>query len=310
MILSVCLNPCRDHYISYIDGKKFNKITNYVVYYAGKGLNVAHSATVLGADAAVFLLSPDTMSNGLGEYLIKNSLKHGILTYAGQERNNIKLIAPTGTLTEYNSNGNVVPEDLNIEAAFEAFFDKFSDKNGNNVLTLSGSVPNGVNPCLYKNLAEIAGKNAKIVADCYGGQLVNLLSAKPLLVKPNLTELEEWAGKTLSTDSEIVLACKKMQAAGAQNIIVSMGESGAVLVLKEDKVYKALPPKGINVVNTVGAGDAMVAAAAVSIHSGDSLHKTFLYAVTAASIKVTQTTPYLNTAFEAAQNIELSEINI
>ena len=45
---------------------------------------------------------------------------------------------------------------------------------------------------------------------------------------------------------------------GAQNVLVSLGNDGALLLTKEDKIYYSKAPKG-QVVNTVGAGDSMVA---------------------------------------------------
>ena len=45
---------------------------------------------------------------------------------------------------------------------------------------------------------------------------------------------------------------------GAQNVLVSLGGDGAILVTQDNKVYFSKAPKG-KVLNTVGAGDSMVA---------------------------------------------------
>ena len=45
---------------------------------------------------------------------------------------------------------------------------------------------------------------------------------------------------------------------GAENVLVSMGEDGALLLTKDGRVITKSAPQGI-VVNSVGAGDSMVA---------------------------------------------------
>ena len=51
---------------------------------------------------------------------------------------------------------------------------------------------------------------------------------------------------------------KKMQEAGARNVLISMAGEGAVLVSEDGQVYKSECPKG-KVKNSVGASDSMVA---------------------------------------------------
>ena len=45
---------------------------------------------------------------------------------------------------------------------------------------------------------------------------------------------------------------------GARNVIISMADKGAMLVSETNEVYRIASPKG-KVVNSVGAGDSMVA---------------------------------------------------
>ena len=45
---------------------------------------------------------------------------------------------------------------------------------------------------------------------------------------------------------------------GAQNVLISMGKDGALLVTENDEIFASSVAKG-EVVNSVGAGDSMVA---------------------------------------------------
>ena len=65
-------------------------------------------------------------------------------------------------------------------------------------------------------------------------------------------------GVTLTTDAEIIEYAKKLQAKGAQNVLISMAGDGAILLTTDGTTYKCPAPKG-KLVNSVGAGDSMVA---------------------------------------------------
>lgn len=57
---------------------------------------------------------------------------------------------------------------------------------------------------------------------------------------------------------DVIVYAKKLQEQGARNVLVSMAGDGAVLVAEDGSVYESEAPKG-KVVNSVGAGDSMVA---------------------------------------------------
>ena len=57
---------------------------------------------------------------------------------------------------------------------------------------------------------------------------------------------------------QVITYAKKMQEKGARNVLVSMAGDGAVLVAEDGSIFQSEAPKG-KVVNSVGAGDSMVA---------------------------------------------------
>ena len=81
---------------------------------------------------------------------------------------------------------------------------------------------------------------------------------RSFLIKPNDHELGEIVGRELKTDAEITAAARALQEKGARNVLVSMAGNGALLVDEHGEVHRIGCPKG-KVVNSVGAGDSMVA---------------------------------------------------
>ena len=63
----------------------------------------------------------------------------------------------------------------------------------------------------------------------------------------------QWTGK-----EEIITYAKKLQEKGAQNVLISMAGDGAILLTSTGEIFQCPAPKG-RLVNSVGAGDSMVA---------------------------------------------------
>ena len=107
-------------------------------------------------------------------------------------------------------------------------------------------------------MEHLAGRGIRIVVDATKNLLRRVLKYRPFLIKPNNHELGEMFGVALQTDEEIVAHAKKLQAEGAENVLISMAGDGALLITKEGEFYRAPAPRG-TLVNSVGAGDSMVA---------------------------------------------------
>jgi 1-phosphofructokinase len=85
------------------------------------------------------------------------------------------------------------------------------------------------------------------------------------------------------TDNEqIITYAKKLQDMGARNVLVSMAGDGAILVAEDGSVYETPAPKG-KVMNSVGAGDSMVAGFLYGYLSEKSYEKAFYMGVATGS---------------------------
>ena len=131
-------------------------------------------------------------------------------------------------------------------------------------------------------MARLAGKKVDIVVDATKDLLLNVLKYHPFLIKPNNFELGEMFGVTLHSDEEIEEYAKKLQALGARNVAVSMAGDGSMLITETGETYRMGVPKG-KVVNSVGAGDSMVAGFIASYFAEHDYKKALKYGAATGS---------------------------
>lgn len=102
------------------------------------------------------------------------------------------------------------------------------------------------------------------------------------LIKPNNFELGEMFGVTLHSDEEIEEYAKRLQALGARNVAISMAGDGSMLLTETGETYRMGVPKG-KVVNSVGAGDSMVAGFIASYFAEHDYKKALKYGAATGS---------------------------
>jgi 1-phosphofructokinase len=151
------------------------------------------------------------------------------------------------------------------------------------VLVLAGSIPDKMPATMYRDIMErLQDRGIMIVVDATKDLLVNVLELHPFLIKPNNFELGEIFGVELESREQIITYAKKMQDMGARNVLVSMAGDGAIMVAEDGSVYETPAPKG-KVVNSVGAGDSMVAGFVYGYLSEQSYEKAFYMGVSTGS---------------------------
>lgn len=255
MIYTVTLNPSID-YIVRLD-KLTSGITNRTIgeeyYYGGKGINVSCVLAELGLESTAFGFvagfTGDAIEKGIrNDKIITDfiKLKQGI------SRINIKIKA--GEETEINCQG---PHIDNSE--LERLLAKIDRITDGDTIVIAGNIPNTMPDDVYERiLKRLSQKNVRIVVDATRKLLLNSLKHKPFLIKPNKQELSEIFDVEINTEDDIEKYAKELQKMGAQNVLISLGGKGAMLIDEFGKKHKA----GVlneRVVNTVGSGDSMVA---------------------------------------------------
>ena len=169
----------------------------------------------------------------------------------GMTRINVKM--KSDEETEINGMGPVIEK-----VHFDALLKKIHSLKKGDLLILSGNIPSSVQSDAYEKVIEQLNEDVDFVIDAEKDLLMKTLPYHPFLIKPNNLELQEIFGVTFETEEQIIDCAKKLQEMGAKNVLVSMAKDGAILVDENGNVYKQCVCKG-NVVNSVGAGDSMVA---------------------------------------------------
>ena len=105
---------------------------------------------------------------------------------------------------------------------------------------------------------HLQGSGIRVCVDARQEALMSTLVYHPFLIKPNHKDLAEMFEVELSSREDLLVYAKELQAMGARNVLVSMAEQGALLLTETQEVYHAPACRG-KVVNSVGAGDSMVA---------------------------------------------------
>lgn len=257
MIYTITFNPALDYVIKVQDFNvgKINKSQKEYIYPGGKGINVSIVLKMLGQETTAM----GFISGFVGKEIEKQVQKYGVQTdfieiENDNSRINVKILGESEE-TAINTKGPY------IELKYiELLYKKLEILEEKDILVLSGSVPNGVPDNIYEEICKkVKDKNIKVVVDSTGELLVNTLKYRPYLIKPNQQELEEIFGIKITSQDEALKYAKQLQIKGAKNVIVSMGSDGAVLLDENGYSYKMKALNTENAVNTVGAGDSMVA---------------------------------------------------
>ena len=279
MIYTVTFNPALD-YIVNMDNLKLgetNRSTSEMILSGGKGINVSIVLKNLGFDNVAL----GFVAGFTGEEIENGTRKLGITTdfihlKEGLSRINVKLKASEET--EVNGTGPIISED-----ELNALYGKLENLKKDDILVLAGSVPNTLPQDIYEKIMEmLQDKGIKIVVDATKDLLLNVLKYKPFLIKPNNHELSEIFGVEIKTEQEIIDYAKKLQDKGARNVLVSRAGDGAILIAENGDIYKSPAPKG-KVVNSVGAGDSMVAGFIAGYLKNNSYEEAFKTGVASGS---------------------------
>ena len=255
MIYTVTFNPSVDYIVGVENFRagEINRTESEKVLPGGKGINVSivlanlgHKSTALGFLAG---FTGREIEDRVRDFGCETDF---ITVREGFSRINLKMMSDEET--QINGQGPKI-----TAADIDRLYAQLDALKADDILIVSGSIPNTLPEDMYeKILARLDGKGVHIAVDATGKLLTNVLKYRPFLIKPNHEELGEIYGVTLRTHEDVVPYAKKLQEQGARNVLVSMGGLGAVLVTENGEVYMGDAPKG-KVINTVGAGDSMVA---------------------------------------------------
>ncbi len=276
-IYTVTLNPAVDYYLGFEDFKEGELNSPDIAYTlpGGKGINVSK---VL-ANFKINSVALGFVGGFTGEYM-KTTLKKSDIEYKF-----VELEENTRINIKINNNGletEISGKSPNISLGKkEEFLKELMEIKKDDIIILSGSVPSSLNENIYNEIISKLPKGVKVILDSRGKAFDLALRNGVFLVKPNLIELEEYFNRKIKTIEELLIAGKELQDLGAENVLISLGAKGSILITKELN-YRSGIPKG-EMISTVGAGDSMVAGIVYGLIKYGTLSEAYRYGVASGS---------------------------
>lgn len=271
MIYTLTFNPSLDYIVTVSDFTCgiVNRTTEEIIFPGGKGINVSMVLKNLGYESTALGYYAGFTGDKLKSLLEKKGIKTDFIPVKeGMTRINVKIRSTQES--EINAQGPAISkEDV------QKLYDKLDDLKDGDILVMAGSIPDVMPGTMYMDIMKhLQEKKLKIVVDATKNLLVNVLPYHPFLIKPNNYELGEIFGVKITEKSDVIHYAKQLQEKGAKNVLVSMAGEGAVLVAEDGTVYQSEAPKG-TVINSVGAGDSMVAGFLAGYLESGSYEKAF-----------------------------------
>ncbi|WP_300757058.1 1-phosphofructokinase [uncultured Brachyspira sp.] len=307
MIYTVTLNPAVDYYMDMnkLEEGELNKVNNSYTLAGGKGINVSKVLKNFGIES----MALGFCGGFTGEYIRTDLNKYGIkdnfILLEEDTRINVKIKTEKKETEIMGKSPKILQQ--NIDALL-SIIDSIED---NDILVLSGSVPSSVKEDIYKDIINKtkSKNNVRVIVDSRDNAFKIAVKENVFLTKPNKKELSEYFGKDIRSVYDIIVYAQQLVKDGSENVIVSLGKEGSIIVNK-DEAYIGNAPEG-ELVSSVGAGDAMVAGIVYGISQNLNIIDSYKYAI--ASGTATAFSEGLTT-FESMNNlldkVEVKKINL
>ncbi len=260
MIAVICLHPAIDRTLELntaLEVGGLNRAARVFERPGGKGVNVASVLTSLGAEACVIL--PVAGSNGmkLEQLLQKQNISSSVISVPGETRE-CQAILDGSQTTEINESGpSLAPDDLlELEALIPS---------SARFVVLSGSLPPGLDVLEFGAFVKRLSVRYGLVVDTSGVALKVALENGADLIKPNQSELEQLA-----------LTPKQLFQKFGTRVLHSKGANGLEYVGPEGGFSQT--SSQIEVISSVGAGDATLAGFLFGLARGRSIQESLRFA--------------------------------
>lgn len=264
MIYTMTLNPAIDYVMHplTLDMGFTNRSSSEEIYCGGNGINVSTLLNELQVpNVALGLLAGFT-----GDYMLQMLQDAGLTCNfvrldKGFTRVNVKLIGIAMTMV--NGMGPKISE-----KKVDELLERIDAIGEGDTLILTGSIPKSLPENMYEIIMRrLKDRGIRFVVDAPGTLLLQSLEAEPFLIKPNNHEVGRIFNAHPETPEECEPYARELQKRGAQNVIVSCGGHGSLL-LDENAVMHTVPTTKIRLVNATGAGDSMVAGFIAMVSAG------------------------------------------
>ncbi len=281
MICTVTINPAIDRiiYLTQLNKDNTNRIKAAKDSLGGKGTHVSVNLSILGCDNKAFGIDFGYAGYKIEKILSREHVDVKFLHYEeGESRTNYALIEEDKTCTLLSEKGKIINK-----SQCEELIEKIYEETGvGDILILSGDASNTEIPLIYPEIMKrIKGKNIKVLLDSSSENLVEALKWSPFLIKPNEDELSQILGRKVTSEKQILEGIREIAQRGIPCIAVSCGGNGSY-IWYQGVIYRIYPLK-VNVINTIGCGDAFLSGLAYGLEKDLDFLETLKYAAAVSS---------------------------
>jgi 1-phosphofructokinase family hexose kinase len=280
MQLVVSLNPAVDveWRVETVRWEEKNQVLTERRWPGGKGINVARWLAHLGGDPRLVIPLGGTNGEEMAAGLRRLDIPFSPIPLRESSRANVVVTTAAGKQLRFNPLG---PK-LSSSEWGNVLSTTQRELGRAKMLIVSGALPRGVPTNAYAQLLKLANEaGVKSILDCDGPALNAGIKARPFLVKPNEFELAQWRGKAPRSESSVLRAAHALSEATGGWVLVSRGPKGALLAGKDKTIVCRAP--AVRVRNTIGAGDALLAAAALQIEKESLPEEWFIRGIAAGT---------------------------
>lgn len=277
MIYTLTLNPAIDYYMSIGNFQlgSLNSLEEGYTLPGGKGINVSKVLKNFSVESKALGFVGGFTGDYIKKHLNEYEIESDFIELQENTRINIKLKTKDSETEIAGKSPTISRENV------KELLKKFEEIKKDDVVILSGSVPNSISKSIYADIIKLLPKDCKVILDTRGLHFVEGLKEGVFLTKPNNHELEEFFNRKLNNIEEIIQAGKDLQALGSKNVLISLGKDGSILIT-EKEVYIGNAPQG-KLISSVGAGDSMVAGVVYGIAKGMTLEDSYKYGIASGS---------------------------
>ncbi len=272
MITTLTLNPAFDLHVAIGEFRvgRENLASSVARDIGGKGINISRALSENSVENTALVVLGEENADEFRSGLRQEKLDFIELLCPGRIRENITIHPDSGDETRLSFKGFTCDDTLlsKVEALLGA--------SSGDIVTFTGSLPGGVSSeAAEKLLTSLRERGVRVVIDSKSISLEAIRRIKPWLIKPNAEEIEVYLGKLDSDGLES--AARELHEAGVENVMISLGADGALLVC-EDGSFRAKPPK-LDAVSTIGAGDSSIAGFIAATVAGKSAKESLTEAI-------------------------------
>ena len=281
MILTLTLNPAIDLALGTerFDFGERAFVTAEDEDAGGKGINAARVIRAYGGDVVALAPIGGLRGQRFRALLSADGLPAELVEVGGETRRNVAVTDAAGKTLKLDQKGHPL-SDSEVRRIEGAVSERLP---GLNWLMLTGSLPPGTPPDIYRRLASEARRTGtKVLVDTSGAALKEALQAQPDIVKPNRSEAAALLGRELLTVDAAVLAAREILAMGAARVVLSLGAQGAVGASPLGALLAAPPGAGAGC--PVGAGDVLAAVCVWAMDRDDPFEEALRWGVAAATV--------------------------